>query len=167
MSEVYLGNSASPSFLHNIRLIVANAMAPCDFTTDSHQNHIVEAVPQPEEISPRWPETLSGTEAVELALCYRIAVSGALDLFDRHTLAENVKEFAQDPARSHWANCRFSLSCFGARSPSQSARRARRKHRPIMLCPRLRASHGRVEENSRYLHGSGVLYGCLVLTHRI
>ncbi|KAJ9610664.1 hypothetical protein H2200_005441 [Cladophialophora chaetospira] len=101
---VYLGDSASPSFLHNVRLIVATAMGPCDFTTDSNQHRIVEAGPEPDDFSPHWPQSLGPIEAIELALQYRIAVSGALDLFDHQALDQSIQKFAKDPARSCWPN---------------------------------------------------------------
>lgn len=100
---------------------MATVMGPCGFTTDSHQNQIVEASPEPDDFQPHWPQSLGATEAIELALQYRIAVSGALDLFDRHALDRNIRHFAGDPARSCWPNAAslYLVLALGAQARAQ------------------------------------------------
>jgi len=122
ISQVYVGDSASLSFLQNIRRIVAAAIGPCSFTTDHHRHRIIEAGPVLlyADIDCSEP-SVNLEEALELTTQFTFAVSGALDLFDSQELLEQIGQWTQDPLRSQWSNSStlFLVLAIGAQARAQ------------------------------------------------
>lgn len=96
---VYIGDSASLSFLQTIRRIVTSSIGPSSFTTDEQRHNPVEISPmmQTADIDEPNPNL---EEAYGLARYFFLAASGALDLFDSSWFMEQLPEWVDDSSRS-------------------------------------------------------------------
>jgi hypothetical protein len=96
---VYIGDSASLSFLQTIRRIVTSSIGPSSFTTDEQRHNLVEISPmmQTADIDEPNPNL---EEAYGLARYFFLAASGALDLFDSSWFMEQLPEWVDDSSRS-------------------------------------------------------------------
>lgn len=80
---MYIGDSASLSFLQSVRRIVSLSIGRCEFTEDTSRHSMLEAF-QSSSTTQRGPliEPPSNDEAQRLARQYVLATSPLLDLFD-------------------------------------------------------------------------------------
>ncbi|OAL27575.1 hypothetical protein AYO22_03479 [Fonsecaea multimorphosa] len=106
---VYIGNSASLSFLSSIRRIVASAIGSYKFTQDvhlsaySHQHQMIETVSMFKcSNGTNHPPDVDVQVAAELTTHFSLATTGILDLFEHHILQAQVRRFAHSPDRACW-----------------------------------------------------------------
>lgn len=96
---MYIGDSASLSFLQSVRRTVAVAIGQCEFTEDSSRHSMLEAFqsnpsvhhPGPLETPPE------NDEAQRLAGQYVLATSPLLDLFDLQEFHPRLANWVQNP----------------------------------------------------------------------
>ena len=106
VSLVYIGDSASLSFLQTVRRIVKSSIGECPLTTDNLRHQLIETSPNiantEATIIPTLPDL---NEALALVREYAVAVSGALDLFDEAYISHNIRAWLGDPISSGWTDC--------------------------------------------------------------
>ncbi|KAL7911027.1 hypothetical protein GGI35DRAFT_478416 [Trichoderma velutinum] len=95
---IYVGESASLSFLQTVRSAVAVAVGPCSFTNDPLTRLMIENTPSlhfqnAQEVS------LDTTTAHSLADQFFVASSGTLDLFDPSWLTNEVSHWIEHPSQ--------------------------------------------------------------------
>lgn len=97
---MYVGDSASLSFLQSIRRLVASSLGDCEFTTDPMRHSILETVsPYHPQVFPELdPLEIGHQKARYLARKYLTATSGLLDLFD-DTFLSGIDVWVSDPCR--------------------------------------------------------------------
>jgi hypothetical protein len=101
--EVYLGDSASLSFLQTIRRIVEKSIGPSNFTTDKFRHTLIEQSTRIQDVRIDNDESaLELRNVVDLTRQFFLACSGALDLFDSSFTLEQIQIWVQDPKRSQW-----------------------------------------------------------------
>lgn len=99
-TQVYIGGSASLTFLHQTRRIVTSAVGPCTFaddvylSADSHRHQMIETMPifQVMAKGSHVPR-IDVQTAAELALQFSRAAAGIIDLFDHESLVEQICHF--------------------------------------------------------------------------
>ncbi|GAB7354298.1 hypothetical protein MBLNU459_g4818t1 [Dothideomycetes sp. NU459] len=98
---VYIGDSASLSFLQSIRRLVTSSLGDCEFTTDPMRHSIVETTPShPVEESPEVDPMSIGHERVRsYAHAYLTATSGLFDLFD-DTFLSDLDDWVSNPSQN-------------------------------------------------------------------
>jgi hypothetical protein len=105
-SKVYIGDSASLSFLQTVRRIVRSSIGECHLTTDELRHQLIETSPNIANIEAMISPTLPNlNEALALVREYVVAVSGALDLFDEIYISHNIRAWLGDPTSSGWTDC--------------------------------------------------------------
>lgn len=95
---VYIGQSASLSYLHIVQRVAADCIGSCAFTDDPQQQYILEkdftghlgSCPEPEPDLER---------SLALAEQYELAVSGVFDFFDISYLQTAIPPWVADPNR--------------------------------------------------------------------
>ncbi|KAJ5967236.1 hypothetical protein N7501_003484 [Penicillium viridicatum] len=91
---MYIGDSASLSFLQSLRRVVTSSIGPCEFTEDSSRHSMLEAFQSnPSTQSGALVAPPNNEEAQRLARQFVLATSPLLDLFD-------LKEF--HPRLANW-----------------------------------------------------------------
>ena len=105
-APVYIGDSASLSFLQTVRRIVESSIGENYFTTDELRHHIIETSPHIQDSDIAFGLYLPDlNEALDLIREYAVTVSGALDLFDVTYISDDIHAWLEDPMRSSWPNC--------------------------------------------------------------
>lgn len=101
---MYIGDSASLSFLQSIRRLVASSLGECEFTTDPMRHSIVETIShQPSEASPGTAGlNINNDKAYNLAYGFLTATSGLIDLFV-DTLIPDLDAWISNPSREEEA----------------------------------------------------------------
>lgn len=95
---MYIGDSASLSFLQSVRRIVAAAIGQCEFTEDSSRHSMLEAFQSNPSVQAGPLETPpENDEAQRLAGQYVLATSPLLDLFDLQELHPRLANWVQNP----------------------------------------------------------------------
>jgi hypothetical protein len=97
-NAVYIGQSASLSYLHIVQRVAADCIGSCAFTDDPQQQYILEkdftghlgSCPEPEPDLER---------SLALAEQYELAVSGVFDFFDISYLQTTIPPWVADPNR--------------------------------------------------------------------
>lgn len=109
--EVYIGHSASLSFLHQIRRIVASAIGTCLFTedvylaADSYRHQMIEPMPVfSTPTSTRAPQ-IDVNRAIELTGYFSQATAGILHLFDHESLIGRIRQFVSSRDSDEGADC--------------------------------------------------------------
>lgn len=96
---MYVGDSASLSFLQSVRRIVSSSIGRCEFTEDSSRHSMLEAFQSNPSSHPR---TLipppSHEEAQHLARQYVLATKPLLDLFDLNEFHPRLANWAENPS---------------------------------------------------------------------
>ncbi|RAO66307.1 uncharacterized protein BHQ10_002319 [Talaromyces amestolkiae] len=95
---IYIGQSASLSYLHIVQRVAADCIGSCAFTDDPQQQYILEKeftshlgnCPEPEPDLER---------SLALAEQYELAVSGVFDFFDISYLQNAIPPWVADPSR--------------------------------------------------------------------
>jgi hypothetical protein len=99
---MYVGDSASLSFLQSVRRMVVSAIGDCDFTNDPLRHQIVEAVPpNPTHLPDLSHLDLHPDECKRLSRHYLLATSGLIDIFDVATYFRNLDRWLVDRARDN------------------------------------------------------------------
>ncbi|KAE8386243.1 hypothetical protein BDV23DRAFT_190200 [Aspergillus alliaceus] len=95
---MYIGDSASLSFLQSVRRIVSSSIGRCEFTEDNSRHSMLEAF---QNSSTTWTGSLipppSNLEAQRLAGQYTLATSPLLDLFDRTEFYPRLASWVENP----------------------------------------------------------------------
>lgn len=107
---MYIGDSASLSFLQTVRKFVTLAVGECDFTVDPQRHTILETVPSlPMMLSSEFLP-LKYDDVAYLARQYLLATAGLTDMLEMDTFWHELEEWANDPARDlHQRSCIFYL----------------------------------------------------------
>jgi hypothetical protein len=100
---VYIGDSASESFLQAVRRAVADSVGPCEFTTDPLRHRMLERTPTVPFGGHKEPEPDLVT-ALALVEHFALALSGVLDLFDQSWLTDQLPEWVADSSRRERRN---------------------------------------------------------------
>ncbi|KAJ5218266.1 uncharacterized protein N7498_000365 [Penicillium cinerascens] len=95
---MYIGDSASLSFLQSVRRVVSSAIGRCEFTEDNSRHSMLEAFQsnpnnQPGPLIP----PPSNDEAQQLARQYVLATSPLLDLFDLEEFHPRLANWVGNP----------------------------------------------------------------------
>lgn len=97
---MYVGDSASLSFVQSVRRMVVSAIGDCDFTTDPLRHQIVEPTPQTSTQLPDMsPLDLDHEECVRLSQQYLLATTGLIDLFDVPTYFRSLSSWTANKSR--------------------------------------------------------------------
>lgn len=96
---MYVGDSASLSFLQSIRRIVALAIGDCEFTTDPKRHTILETAPSGPMISSLEPLVLDWESVRQLTRQYILCTAGLIDLFDTETFFSEIESWVNNPSR--------------------------------------------------------------------
>ncbi|KAK8026896.1 fungal specific transcription factor domain-containing protein [Apiospora marii] len=94
---LYVGDSASLSYLQWIRMIVEGISGPSDFTTDPRRHMIMEAtmtLPPPSTPSGVLPDRHTADVLVE---SYFVNTTGLVEVFDRELFHTQMNECYEDP----------------------------------------------------------------------
>ncbi|KAH8203955.1 hypothetical protein TruAng_001897 [Truncatella angustata] len=95
---IYVGESASLSFLETVRGAIRVAVGPCAFTNEPARNHMLESTPKIRFETAQEP-SLDLATAQSLARQFFLAVSGILDLFDPPWLMAQLQDWVDQPSR--------------------------------------------------------------------
>ena len=95
---MYIGDSASLSFLQSVRRVVSSSIGRCDFTEDNSRHSMLEAFQsnpstQPSALVP----PPSNEDAQQLARQYILATSPLLDLFDLEEFHPRLANWVGNP----------------------------------------------------------------------
>lgn len=96
---MYIGDSASLSFLQSVRRVVSSSIGRCEFTEDNSRHSMLEAFQnhpsaQPGPLVP----PPSNDEAQQLARQYFLATNPLLDLFDLEEFRRRLADWVGNPA---------------------------------------------------------------------
>lgn len=95
---MYIGDSASLSFLQSVRRIVSASIGRCEFTEDNSRHSMLEAFQSnPRVQAGPLMEPPSSEEAQRLAGQYVLATSPLLDLFDLHEFHPRLANWIENP----------------------------------------------------------------------
>ncbi|KAH6867161.1 hypothetical protein B0T10DRAFT_524604 [Thelonectria olida] len=95
---IYVGESASLSFLETVRSAVQVAVGPCAFINEPARNPMIESTPKIRFEMAKAP-SLDLANAQSLASQCFVAVSGILDLFDPPWLLDQLQDWAEQPSQ--------------------------------------------------------------------
>ncbi|PQE19408.1 fungal specific transcription factor domain protein [Rutstroemia sp. NJR-2017a BBW] len=98
LRDIYVGESASLSFLQTVRRAVIVAVGPCEFTSDPLRHLMIETTPAVRFDSAHEP-LLDLDEALSLADQFFQVVSGIMDLFDPAWLIDKLPTWVEDSSR--------------------------------------------------------------------
>ncbi|KAE8136040.1 hypothetical protein BDV38DRAFT_272320 [Aspergillus pseudotamarii] len=95
---MYIGDSASLSFLQSVRRIVASSIGRCELTEDNSRHSMLEAFQSSAttQTGPLIPPP-SNEEAQQLARHYVLATSPLLDLFDLNEFHPRLANWIENP----------------------------------------------------------------------
>ncbi|PYI06200.1 coma-domain-containing protein [Aspergillus sclerotiicarbonarius CBS 121057] len=95
---MYVGDSASLSFLQSVRRIVSSSIGRCEFTEDNSRHSMLEAF-QNGPTAPTGPliSPPSNEEAQRLARQFILATSPLLDLFDLNEFHPRLADWVENP----------------------------------------------------------------------
>ncbi|RAL01574.1 coma-domain-containing protein [Aspergillus ibericus CBS 121593] len=95
---MYVGDSASLSFLQSVRRIVSSSIGRCEFTEDNSRHSMLEAF-QNGPTAPTGPlmSPPSNEEAQRLARQFVLATSPLLDLFDLNEFHPRLANWVENP----------------------------------------------------------------------
>lgn len=96
---MYIGDSASLSFLQSVRRVVSSSIGRCDFTEDSSRHSMLEAFQNNSSTQPGplvSPPT--NDEAQRLARQYILATRPLLDLFDLEEFYPRLANWVENPS---------------------------------------------------------------------
>ncbi|KAI9044574.1 putative C6 transcription factor [Aspergillus affinis] len=95
---MYIGDSASLSFLQSVRRIVSSSIGNCEFTEDTSRHSMLEAFQSSSttQTGPLVPPP-SNEEAQRLARQYVLATSPLLDLFDLDEFHPRLASWVENP----------------------------------------------------------------------
>jgi hypothetical protein len=95
---MYIGDSASLSFLQSVRRIVSSSIGRCEFTEDNSRHSMLEAFQSSSatQIGPLVPPP-SNEEAQQLARQYVLATSPLLDLFNLDEFHPRLANWVENP----------------------------------------------------------------------
>ncbi|KAF7589896.1 hypothetical protein BBP40_003557 [Aspergillus hancockii] len=95
---MYIGDSASLSFLQSVRRVVSSSIGRCEFTEDNSRHSMLEAFQSGSttQMGPLVPPP-SNEEAQRLASQYVLATSPLLDLFDLEEFHPRLANWVENP----------------------------------------------------------------------
>ncbi|KAI1335514.1 fungal-specific transcription factor domain-containing protein [Xylariaceae sp. FL0016] len=94
---LYVGDSASLSYLQWIRMIVENISGPSDFTVDPRRHMIMEnTIPLPQDLRPTGVLPDQRTANILIG-SYFTNTAGFIEVFDKRTFLKSVDECYKDP----------------------------------------------------------------------
>jgi hypothetical protein len=97
---MYVGDSASLSFVQSVRRMVVSAIGECDFTNDPLRHQIIETTPASTmQLPDMSPLNLDLEECKRLSQHYLLATSGLIEIFDVPTYYRNLDRWVVDKAR--------------------------------------------------------------------
>lgn len=95
---IFIGDSGNLAFLQNIRRLARTAIGESGLTLDPMRHGIIEALPTSTQ-SPRTPSLVnlrpSRADAEDLVNHYMLAVSGAIDLFDKSDILQHLGSWTE------------------------------------------------------------------------
>lgn len=107
---MYIGDSASLSFLQSVRRIVALAVGDCEFTTDAMRHSILETSPAHQMMPSSEHLLLTYDNVAYLARQYLLATAGLMDIFDMDSFWHDLEDWVSSPTRDmHQRSCIFYL----------------------------------------------------------
>ncbi|EHK23144.1 uncharacterized protein TRIVIDRAFT_124337, partial [Trichoderma virens Gv29-8] len=95
---IYVGDSASLSFLGSVRSTLRAAVGPCPFTNEPARNPMLETTPKIRFEMVREPSIDLATPQ-SIAKEFFLAVSGILDFFDPPWLLAQLQDWAEQPSQ--------------------------------------------------------------------
>ncbi|KAH0343728.1 hypothetical protein KCU83_g8667, partial [Aureobasidium melanogenum] len=99
---MYVGDSASLSFVQSVRRMVLSAIGECDFTNDPSRHQIIEPTPQTAMQMPDMsPLQLDLEDCKRLSRHYLLATSGLIEIFDAPTYFRYLDQWVVDKARDN------------------------------------------------------------------
>lgn len=99
---MYVGDSASLSFVQSVRRMVVSAIGECDFTNDPLRHQIIETTPPSTmQVPDMSPLDLDYDECKRLSQHYLLATSGLIEIFDVPTYYRNLDRWVFDKARDN------------------------------------------------------------------
>ncbi|CAD0108458.1 unnamed protein product [Aureobasidium uvarum] len=99
---MYVGDSASLSFVQSVRRVVVSAIGDCDFTNDPQRHQIIETTPQTTMQLPDMSSLdLDLVECKRLSRHYLLATSGLIEIFDVPTYYRFLDKWVIDKARDN------------------------------------------------------------------
>jgi hypothetical protein len=99
---MYVGDSASLSFVQSVRRMVVSAIGDCDFTNDPLRHQIIESTPASTmQLPDMSPLDLDHEECKRLSQHYLLATSGLIEIFDVPTYYRNLDRWVVDKARDN------------------------------------------------------------------
>ncbi|KAG9693171.1 hypothetical protein KCU76_g6171, partial [Aureobasidium melanogenum] len=99
---MYVGDSASLSFVQSVRRMVVSAIGECDFTDDPSRHQIIEPTPQTTMQMPDMsPLQLDLEDCKRLSRHYLLATSGLIEIFDVPTYFRYLDQWVVDKARDN------------------------------------------------------------------
>ncbi|KAI4725831.1 hypothetical protein E4T49_06425 [Aureobasidium sp. EXF-10728] len=99
---MYVGDSASLSFVQSVRRMVVSAIGDCDFTNDPQRHQIIEATPQTAmQLPDMSPLDLDFEECKRLSQHYLLATSGLIEIFDVSTYYRFLDRWVVDKVRDN------------------------------------------------------------------
>lgn len=96
---MYIGDSASLSFLQSVRRIVSLAMGECEFTTDPKRHSILETAPMVPMTAGTDQLPLMFEDVKSLAHQFLLATAGLTDLFDLSTFFQELEGWVNNGLR--------------------------------------------------------------------
>lgn len=95
---IFIGDSGNLAFLQNIRRLARTAIGESGLTLDPMRHGLIEALPAKDQ-DPRRPSSVelrpSRAEAEDLVNHYMLAVSGAIDLFDKSDILQHLGSWTE------------------------------------------------------------------------
>lgn len=95
---IFIGDSGNLAFLQNIRRLARTAIGESGLTLDPMRHGLIEALPAKDE-NARTPSSAnlrpSRAEAEDLVNHYMLAVSGAIDLFDKSDILQHLGSWTE------------------------------------------------------------------------
>ncbi|THW03714.1 hypothetical protein D6D25_08390, partial [Aureobasidium pullulans] len=99
---MYVGDSASLSFVQSVRRMVVSAIGDCDFTNDPLRHQIIETTPPTSTLLPDMsPLVLDLEECKQLSRHYLLATTGLIDLFDIPTYFRHLDNWVVNQTRDN------------------------------------------------------------------
>jgi hypothetical protein len=99
---MYVGDSASLSFVQSVRRMVVSAIGDCDFTNDPLRHQIIESTPSSTmKVPDMSPLDLDHEECKRLSQHYLLATSGLIEIFDVPTYYRHLDRWVVDKARDN------------------------------------------------------------------
>lgn len=129
---MFIGDSATLSFLQSVRRLVFASNGECDFTTDNMRHSILETIPRKstEGGNGHAPFGITMDRALQMAQQYLLVTNGVLNVLDMDYFHEHLPLWVRDP--SHHSEDRSSIfylvMAIGAQVASDASNQEEAEH---------------------------------------